>query len=571
MRSRTVGQVAGIAATLVAAGVAAMLAQTPASVAVVGQVLDAVTRAPVGGAEVTLGSGGTGFSPLRRTVTTEDGRFFLENIAAGRYYLLASKPGFFQARLNDEEQSGPSGVLVVSASAVPVLTLTLRPHGAITGRVSDDKDKPVVGAEVTVFSKQRVWPSWGPQWDWERLTGPQPAVTSEAGHYIIAAVPPGDYLIQVDASAVKIPGSVSRTFGTTYSPGPPHTPSVPSLRLAMGERLVANVQLNARPAFDLTGLAVSPVEGAPAFIQLASIDDSLAEYRRLVNDQFADDRGSFSFTRLPPGDYLLVANVNQDFWAVQRLRILDRSLTDVHLRLVPNIVVSGRVVWEGAARPPERSTLLELNPTYRPSAEELARFAAEPISLASLTSVDQTRPAAPDYLGFNYQVHLEPDGTFTFSGPAGRLVALGGRANAWTMKSLRINGREAAGEPVVVESNTSDAVITMTRAVGEVQVTTLPPAGGPDKPCAVVLFPTNSRVWPGLYLTQRHHFYSDYSDDNGRVTLHRVLPGEYFLAAITPAQMESLDPELLARLATTATRIHVPADVPISFTLTRPR
>jgi hypothetical protein len=334
---------------------------------------------------------------------------------------------------------------------------------------------------------------------------------------------------------------------------------------------VNDVRLAATPAFDLKGFAVSPVDGESAFIQLASIDNSVDERRRLVADQSAGDLGSFAFTRLPPGDYVLVANVNLRFWAVQRIRIDDRSLTDVHLRLLPSIEVSGRVVWEGAGRPPERSTLLEMRPGYQPSAEELARLSANPISLATLVPVDETRPAAPDYLGFNYEVWLESHTTFTFSGPAGRLVATYGRANDWVMKSLRINGREAADEPVDIDSNITDAVITMTRSVGEVKITTVTTAGGPGKSCPVVLFSTNSRVWPGLYVTQRHHFYSGDTDENGSLTFDRVLPGEYFLAAITREQSESLDPHLLARLAATAERIQVRDGVPVSRTLTRPR
>jgi hypothetical protein len=560
------------------AGVAATLAQSPVSATVTGQVVSAVTGAPMAGAEIFLNrdlerpvSGDIAAIPgaQRKTVTGEDGRFIIDNVPAGKYYLFASKPGFFWAGLNDDLQPGASDVLVVGWPGPPVITLKLRPHGAITGRVTDDEDKPVAGAKVRALSKRLVWPSWGQRWAWDPLMDLGAVVTDENGHYVIEAVKPGDYLVQVDADKIRIPGTVRRTFGTTYSPGSPDLARALPFHLGMGERRFADVRLTAKPAFDLSGFAGAPANES-VFVQLFSIDDVGEEHRRQVAEQWSRNGEPFTFTNLPAGEYVLAANINDRFWGEQRIRIDDRSLTDVHLRLPPAIVVSGRIVWEGAAQPPDRATLVGSFPMhfdgYTPSAEEVSRLRAQsPIALAHLSAVGRSRSASGTAAVWASET------TFTVTTRPGRFLAGHGNANGWLVKSFRINGHEATDEPVDIDSNSTDAVLTLTRALGEVQGTVVTSAGGPDKWCPVVLFSTNRRVWPGLYAGSRVHIFKDRSDDSARFTIQGVLPGEYYLAAITWAEMENLDLDLLGRLAGSAARIQVPAGVPVSRTLTRTR
>ncbi len=583
MRSSRARRVAGLAAACIAAGVAATLAQSFVSVTLAGQAVNALTGAPVAGAEIVLNRildravSPEAFAAIpgaqRKSVTGEDGRFFIDLVPAGRYYLFASKPGFFWAGLNDDWQPGASDVLVVGLPGSPVITMKLRPHGAITGRVSDQEDRPVAGAKVRALSKRLAWPSWGQRWAWDPLVDLGAVTTNENGHYLIEAVKPGDYLIQVDADKIKIPGPIARTFGTTYSPGSPDIPRALPFQVAMGERRFADVRLTAKPAFDLGVVADGPANER-VYVRLMSIDDAGEEHRRPVSEQWVISGEPFTYTNLPAGDYVLAANINDRFLGDQRIRIDDRSVTDVHLRLLPPIVVSGRVVWEGVERPPDRSTLIGSLPMnldgYKPSAEEEARLRAlSPIGLATLMAVGRTRPTSQGVV--SYQAVWTSETTFNVTVPGERFLAGHGHANGWLVKSFRINGHEATDEPVDIDSNSTDAVLTLTRALGEVRGTVATPAGGVDKWCPVVLFSTNRRVWPGFYVRQGSHIAVDYSDDNARFTFQNVLPGEYYLAAISRLEMENLGPELFERLAGAAVRVQVQANVPVSRTLTRGR
>ena len=340
---------------------------------------------------------------------------------------------------------------------------------------------------------------------------------------------------------------------------------------------MAKVRLTARPAFDITGVAISPVGPETAhtgpYLQLLSIDDAGEEHRRAVADQFLGSGGAFTFTNLPPGDYVLSAIVSDRFWAEQKITIEDRSLSDVQVRLLPTIVVSGTIVWEGVDQPPDRSRLIERrNITAlggsQLSSEEASRLETLfPIALAAMMPVGRVRPSSLR----SYAVTWASNNTFTLRVPRDRFLASHARLNGWLVKSLRINGREATDEPVDIDSDSTSAVLTLTRALGEVRGAVVTAAGGPDQWCPVVLFSTNPRVWPGLYASYGHHVFRDTSDETGRFTFQGVLPGDYYLAAITSAEWWQLNPELLDRLASSAVRIQVPANVPVSRTLTRAR
>ena len=189
------------------------------------------------------------------------------------------------------------------------------------------------------------------------------------------------------------------------------------------------------------------------------------------------------------------------------------------------------------------------------------------IGLAEMLPVGPSRPTRE--IVQSYSVKWDSDRTFTLTVPRERYVVGGQvRAAGWFVKSFRINGREATDEPVDLESNSSDAVLTMTRAVGEVRGSVVTPTGGPDRGGAIVLFSTDRRRWPGLYATQSFHVYTDIIDETGRFTIPNVRPGEYYLAAI---QDPNIDPEILQRLAGSAVRIEVPAGIPIDRKLTRAR
>jgi outer membrane protein OmpA-like peptidoglycan-associated protein len=136
---------------------------------VVGKVISAIGGAPVDGAIVTVPGQNKG-----RVATDADGTFRTWWIPAGLVELEVSAPNF---------ERGTARTSVVSGQEVPLMvTLTPRAQkGKISGKVTDDKGKPVAAATV-------------------KLAGPQPleVKTDDAGAFS-AAVSGGAYVVHVEA------------------------------------------------------------------------------------------------------------------------------------------------------------------------------------------------------------------------------------------------------------------------------------------------------------------------------------------------------------------------------------
>jgi hypothetical protein len=574
--------VAGIVAACLATCVGAVVAQSSAPITIVGQVVSAVTGAPLGGAVVNLSSAAQ--PSVERTARTgEDGRFVFDGVSPGKYYMYASKSGFFIAGLNDDGHHGLSDELVVGWPGPPLVTMKLLPHGGVAGTVVDDAGKPVGGARVTALVRQRAWRSWGQRLWWTPAPEVKTPVTDDGGHYSIEAVDPGDYLIEVEASAIAVPGQVQKTFGTTYSPGVHSISRAIPIALGVGEQRVVDIRLEPIPVFDVSGVVDVPTANPiSAFVQLFSIEDATERQRPEIEqvsqeiEQVSQTGLSFKFPRLPPGEYLLEANVGDRFWGEQRFTIDDRSVTDVHIVLVPPFVASGRVIWEGAARPPDRSTLRRDVPVhydFQPSAEDLAFFAKaraeSPVGLVGMVPVGIV--AIRNQLFRFSGVTWSADGTFTLRAFPGRFLAEDARLNGWFLKSFRINGREALDEPVEINSNPSGAVLTLTRAMGEVRGNIVTAAGVPDRGSMALMFSTNSRVWPGVYGARGQHLLMVGGDGTDRFTFSDVLPGEYYLTAIAPMPWDRLTEDMLRGLAVSAVRVQVLPNASIVRTLTRAR
>ena len=536
--------------------VAASLAQAPSLVTVHGRVVDAARGAPVAGVEIALNVW-TINGASRTTTSGDDGRFFFRDVPSDKYYLFGKKDGFFTAGLNDESQPGCSDLLVVGWPGPPPLTLKLRPHGSITGTVLDEAGRAVTGATVRLLEKQRDSQSWGRKWIWAPVDDGY-AVTDKSGRYVIDPAEAGNYAIEVDAAKAPVSGPEQRTYGTTHAG---------QIHLGIGEKRNFDVGVTSRPAFDLAGVIAAPVELHSVYIQLLSVDP-ITEERRPLENVWTRHDGAFRFDRLPAGDYVLAAQQNDNFWAEQRVVIQDRSVIDVQLRLTPALEISGKVIWEGVESPPAQSSLVFRGPMgfegYRPSSDEIERMRVElPISLASLAWVGPKRG-----LDINsYNANWTSETTFKMKLPAGRYLTEGRSAGGWFVKSFRIDGRETVDEPVEIVSGSTNAVLTLTRSIGEVDLKTVNAAGSPEPYCGFVLFTANRRVWPGVSWSTTRHWILGFTVEEARTQL-KVMPGEYYVAAVSIEALDDVDQETLTRLAASAAKFSVPPNVPISRTIT---
>src|SRR5215471_14967466 len=149
-----------------------------------GQVVNTVTGEPVGGALVELVGGAR-----RAQFSSADGSFEFGELMRGSYMVNARKPGYFSDR---DLPGGPGGFQV----SLPVPSnddalLKLTPEGVISGRVEDEKGRPLedirVEAEMWMVVEGRR----------QLQSEPEGTVqTDDEGNFRIAALSPGDYYLK---------------------------------------------------------------------------------------------------------------------------------------------------------------------------------------------------------------------------------------------------------------------------------------------------------------------------------------------------------------------------------------
>jgi protocatechuate 3,4-dioxygenase beta subunit len=247
-----------------------------------------------------------------------------------------------------------------------------------------------------------------------------------------------------------------------------------------------------------------------------------------------DDAGRFSLLGVPSGSYQLTAyrnpltadsarmfssmtatRIDVDPSAVAMYGELPVSVGDRHvdglaLTLQPNAGVSGRVVFEGAARPP---------------AEQIVR-----------TSLTLNTPAGGATGG---QTRVQDDGTFeiTVRTPGHYLVTATGAPAGWTLTSARIAGRETIGRAVEIgREDFENVVLTFTDTPITVSGSIRTSDNQPAQHASVVLMPADTRTWMATGMA------GDWSrivaaNALGEFQIVAALPGDYLIVAV-PSDVE---------------------------------
>jgi hypothetical protein len=198
MKSLTVGVVIA-AATL-------LTAQDAPTGAVEGTVINPVTGAGIAGAKVVFSSG-----PRSQYESTSDatGHFRIAGMAPGTYRPSAEKDGFASPPLDFNPLNSllVSGVRVAAGPDPLKLDLKLIRLNTVGGRVFSPDDKPLAGAEVSLYPNVTA----------------DMAVTDKEGRFSLNEIRPGSYKLLAKPPASAVP--VEAKDGTRTAIVPTYYPS----------------------------------------------------------------------------------------------------------------------------------------------------------------------------------------------------------------------------------------------------------------------------------------------------------------------------------------------------------
>ncbi len=164
----------------------------PGSGAITGVVIDAVSNAPVPGAELfAFPADGGWASGWGRS--DENGRYFVTGLPSGSYYIEARAQNFIPqfydgARFLDEATT----IAVADADTVEHIDFALLEGGRIAGRVTGKDGSPLAGVTVTAYIPYRFEDSTGVV---TKPSGFGYGATDEEGRYVLRGLESGDYVV----------------------------------------------------------------------------------------------------------------------------------------------------------------------------------------------------------------------------------------------------------------------------------------------------------------------------------------------------------------------------------------
>jgi hypothetical protein len=365
---------------------------TPAGTASIeGTVSDAVTQAPLRKAQVNIN--GPLAAPTT-AVTDASGRFAFRELAAGNYWLNASKQGYnvpqaiFAAAPNNE-------AVVGDGEHKKGVEISLMPDGSIGGRVVDEEGLPVRGCGVVaaqfVYEQNR-----------RTLQSRGYASTSENGEYRLGSLAPGRYYVfthchqQLAAAHPLLPRGDPRIPHETYLPqlygGGVDPAAATRLTVQAGSRLDnIDFQLTRAPAYTLRGSVVGGDPGArpSVSVMLMPVNRTMRTLM-LMNAQADAARRTFQIPAVIPGSYLLAAYTNNRdgrvFAAERPVEIGQGPPEPVQLSLQSGVDLKGSVQFDSDDHPPLENSQI------------------------SLASIDTA------YFMRQLPAKVEQDGTFTLTG-----------------------------------------------------------------------------------------------------------------------------------------------------------
>jgi 5-hydroxyisourate hydrolase-like protein (transthyretin family) len=311
-----------------------------------GQVLDAVTGAPVRKATVLfrrIEANPSAFGNFS-TVSDAAGKFAMKDIEPGQYRLTVDRTGFVNMEYGARSPGRTGAILSLSrAQSLKDLVVRLTPHGVVAGRVVDQDGDAVAALGVQLERYRYV--------NGVKQLAPSGSVTftNDLGEYRLFGVAPGKYYLSatyregadgaLDRSATSQP---DEDYVPTYYPGTIEATTAAELNVMPGSELRNfNFALSKTRTVRLRGRVSALAVLGRGFVSLRP--------RGRITGPFSnrpypiDSNGRFEIRGVAPGSYFLEVRLQGGQSARQPIEVGKGNMDDIALSVSTYLSIQGRV------------------------------------------------------------------------------------------------------------------------------------------------------------------------------------------------------------------------------------
>ena len=275
----------------------------------------------------------TGGMNLVQTQTDIDGSFAATNVAPGDYYVFASVPGYVQPSNMVRAASDAGADLQKPIPGVPIVhvaaersaqaNLMIDRGAAISGMVVWDDGSPVTRAIVTVVStKAKDKDALPPQFAMLGVAsamggGGVLSISDDRGHFRIAGLAPGDYLVKVSlqtssqfamqGGAMNLNGIIAASPLVVFAPSSFHQADAKPVTLHTAEdRSDEEVTIKLGGLHSVSGQVASSEDHHG--LNSATVNLTDAQDKGFSRSASVDAHGNFTVTFVPSSTYNLLVS-----------------------------------------------------------------------------------------------------------------------------------------------------------------------------------------------------------------------------------------------------------------------
>lgn len=284
------------------------------------------------------------FSSTHIIITDEDGSFRFTGVgpkSESKLYLtvVSDAKGYVPELTQHNDGRNP-----IYRFGGDDMTIPMIKGGAITGKISNAKGEPVVGAYISV--------EWARDAQGKPIHGESaglPVSTDDRGVYRFYGLRPGTYVVFTH-SKIAGPISCSDAEFPTYHPSSTRDTAVEVAVTSGGEASGIDIRHRGDRGRTLSGVVSGGKEASSQPAASVSLFDTSAAMS--AGSSYVQQGGArgFAFSGLPDGEYSVIArSVGDDVGlasAPRHVSLRGADVTGIELKLAPLASISGRIVVE---------------------------------------------------------------------------------------------------------------------------------------------------------------------------------------------------------------------------------